>query len=189
MRTKFFTGVGDAGKSKIGKLEISKADFLFEVLGSLDELNSWLGFCRVEAGKQVYKKISKNLNIASILKEIQEIIFIVQAEIAAIGFNFPASKKISPQKTAFLENTIKKIDRELPPLKKFVVPGGSEISARLDVARATARKTEKIIIEFSKKKNLSPELLKFLNRLSSCLFALARYVNFKLGIKEKNPSY
>ena len=189
MRTKFFTGAGDAGKSKIGKLEISKADFLFEVLGALDELNSWLGFCRVEAGEQVYKKINKNLNIAAVLKEIQEILFIVQAGIAAIGFNFPVNKKISPQKTAFLENTIKKIDRELPPLKKFVVPGGSEISARLDVARALSRRVERQIVIFNRKKKVSPETLKFLNRLSSALFALARYVNYKAAVREENPGY
>lgn len=185
MRTKFFTGSGDGGKSKIGKRRISKADFLFEVLGSLDELNSWLGLCRIEAGKN--KKLAE---FSLILKEIQNSLFIVQAEIAAAGFGFKKKKiKISSEKTIFLETAIKKIDALLPKLNKFVIPGGNELTARLDFARALSRRVERQAVNFSRKKKLSGETLKFLNRLSSCLFALARYVNFRLGIKEENPSY
>lgn len=100
MRTKFFTGKGDTGKSKIGKRIFSKADFLFEVLGGLDELNSWLGFCRVKAGKRN----------SALLKEIQNSLFIIQAEIAAIGFGIKENKiKISKEKNYFLEKNIEKL--------------------------------------------------------------------------------
>lgn len=197
MNTQFFTGAGDTGKSKIGKTEISKADFLFDVLGNLDELNSWLGFCKVAAGKTYIrlKNFRKDsIEILPILKEIQEMLFIAQAEIAAIGLSAdpPAggnSKKITAEKTEFLERIIGEIDSVLPPLKNFVIPGGSELSARLDIARAISRRVEKSAVKYGKEKELSPELLKFLNRLSSALFALARYANFKLGIKEENPNY
>lgn len=193
MKTKFFTGVGDAGKVKIGKMEISKADFLFEVLGNLDELNSWLGFCKMAAGK-TYIRLRNfrkdSIEIFPILKEIQEALFIAQAEIAAIGLGVKNNnKKITPAKTEFLEKIIGEIDTFLSPLKNFVIPGGSELSSRLDIARAISRRVEKTTVRYSKEKELSPELLKFLNRLSSALFALARYANFKLGIKEENPSY
>jgi len=193
MKTQFFTGAGDAGKSKIGKMEISKADFLFEVLCGFDELNSWLGLCKIAAGK-TYIRLKDfkrdSIEILPVLKEIQEALFIAQAEVATLGFNIEKNeKRITQVKTDYLEEVIKKIDEILPPLTKFVIPGGSELSARLDVARALARRAEKAAVIFSEEKELPPELLKFLNRLSSCLFALARYANFKLGVKEENPSY
>ncbi len=193
MKTKFFTGEGDSGESRLGAVKIPKSSFLFEVLCSFDELNSWLGLCKTATGGAYvrlknFKKDS--IAILPVLKEIQEALFIAQAEVAAIGFSVEKNdKKITAAKTEYLEEVIKKIDAELPPLTKFVIPGGSELAARLDVARTFARRAEKAAVIFSGEKELSPELLKFLNRLSSCLFALARYANFKLGIKEENPSY
>lgn len=187
MNTKFFTGEGDQGQSKIGKSHYLKSNFLFAVLGGFDELNSWLGFCRAEAEKI---KIAEPVNIAVTLKNIQEILFIVQAEVAALGFNFDKNtKKITVEKIEFLEDVIKKIDEVVPPITKFIIPGASELSARLDVGRALSRKVEKMSVGLSRRKELSPELLKFLNRLSSVLFALARYANYKLGVKEDNPTY
>lgn len=189
MKTRFFTGMGDAGKVKIGKMEISKADFLFEVLGGLDELNSWLGLCSVEAEK-IFKRNKALVNIYRILREIQNTLFIAQAEVATIGLGIEKNDKtITQVKIDYLEDIIKKIDEELPPLKNFIIPGGSELSVHLDIARAVSRRVEKATVRFSKKKNLSATMLKYLNRLSSALFALARYANFKLGIKEENPTY
>ncbi len=194
MNTKFFTGDGDQGESKMGKEKISKSDLVFDVLGGLDELNSWIGFSKVEVQSfnaiQDSNKVNADVNIENILKSIQEMLFIAQAEITAIAMDIQNnSKKITIQKTEILENIIKKIDDELPVLTKFIITGGSELSARLDIARAVTRKVEKSAVRLSKEKELTPEFLKFLNRLSSVLFALARYANFKLGIKEENPSY
>jgi len=188
MNTKFFTGEGDNGESKMGNQKISKGDLVFDVLGGLDELNSWIGFCRVEAEKNEIKDIP--LEIQVILKEVQNNLFVAQAEIAAIAMDIQNnSKKITAEKTIILEQMIKKIDLELPPLTKFIIVGGSEISVRLDIERAIARRVEKSAVKLSKEKKLTSEFLKFLNRLSSILFALARYANFKLDIKEENPSY
>jgi cob(I)alamin adenosyltransferase len=181
VRTKFFTGVGDSGESTVGKTKISKSSPLIEFLGGLDELNSWVGFCR--AGGEAHREV------ASALKRIQEILFIAQAEVAAIGFGYEKSPHITKAHTEFLEERIKEIDAELPELKKFVLPGGSALSASLDVARANARRVERLAKRYSEEKPLSPDLLQFLNRLSSMFFALARYANFKLNIPEEHPSY
>ena len=116
----------------------------------------------------------------------------VQAEVAVIGFGYKAKsfrEKIG-RKTIELEKFIGKIDKKLPIIKKFILPGGSELSARLDVARVIARRAERATVRFNnKKKRLPPELLQFLNRLSSAFFALARYVNHAKKVKEENPKY
>lgn len=182
--TKFYTGKGDRGTSKMGKSEIDKGHLLFQVLGGLDELNSWLGFCRAGTVKTIKLKI-----VGSWLKEAQQGLFIAQAEVAAIGSGFKPKFKISQTKTTWLEKIINEIGDKLPPLTKFIIPGASEISSRIDVARVLARRVERNTKTLDKKVKLSPSLLQYLNRLSSFLFALARYVNWRLKLKEENPTY
>ena len=190
MKTQFFTGKGDQGKSSFGNRRLEKDDALFELLGNLDELNSWFGLCRVEARKIFGAKKTGTLALQT-LEALQEDLFIAQAEIASIGFAYSIKKipRITEAKTAELERMIREIDASLPTLRNFVLPGGSELSARLDVARAIARRTERSAIVFGKRAKLSPEFLQFLNRLSSMLFALARYANHLLKAKEEHPKY
>ena len=99
MKTRFYTGKGDKGQSAFGKKKLPKDDMLFGVLGNLDELNSWTGFCRTEAPA----------DIRAVLKEIQETLFMVQADVAA-GFNYKA--KVLPEKSA------KKLPSSKRPLGK-----------------------------------------------------------------------
>lgn len=181
MRTRFFTGKGDEGQSRIGKTLFKKSEPFFDLIGDLDELNSWLGFCRT-----VLKKEKK---LADLLKRLQEFLFIVQAEIAAAKFGYKGGPKISIENVFFLERNIKAIDRKLPKISKFIISGGSEAASRLDLARAAARRVERRAMAFSAGKKLNPPTLQFLNRLSSLLFALARYINYRSGVKEENPSY
>jgi len=188
MRTKFYTGKGDSGESRVGRRKISKNNPLFDFLGGLDELNSWLGLCRVGAAK-LSSRFGRQIDVARILKEIQESLFIIQAEAAAGAFGYSKSPKISEEKTKYLEMVIEGIDKVVPKIEKFIIPGGSELAAKLDFGRTIARRIERLAKRYNEKKKLSKSLLQFLNRLSSLLFALARYVNFKLGLKEENPSY
>ena len=183
MKTVFYTGKGDDGKSRIGKKLMCKDNPLIGILGQLDGLNSWLGFARVEA-----ERSAKTRKLAPPILEIQELIFIVQAEVAALGFGLKVSRKISKGDLAALERIILTADREIPPITKFIVPGESELSARLDVARTEARALERAAVA-SKKPKLSSDVLAFLNRLSSALFALARLANVRRGRRERHPSY
>jgi len=181
MKTKFFTGQGDRGRSAFGKKKLPKDNALFDLLGDLDELNSWVGFARVEAKK----------DMGEILKMVQQTLFIIQAEAAVAGFGYKARgfSRIDAGKTREVEKIIETLDKKLPPIRKFILPGGSELSARLDVARVIARRAERAAVKFNRTKKLSPEMLQFLNRLSSLFFALARYANHKKGVKEDNPRY
>lgn len=190
MKTKFYTGDGDKGESKVNNQAVSKSNNLVEFLGGLDELNSWLGFCRVGA-----EKLNTEINASKTLKNIQNSLFIIQAEVAALGFGLPAqaghpkSPKIKESKIKELEEVIAEIDKVVPKIEKFIVVGGTELACRLDVARALARRVERLAKKYSEENELSEPLLKFLNRLSSGLFALARYVNHESGIAEEHPTY
>lgn len=190
MRTQFFTGKGDSGESHFGKVTLKKSSLGADLLGALDELNSWVGFTRVESDKEGdYRNEEFGFSISEVLKGVQNSLFIIQAEIASLIFELGGDKKITADKTKGMEDVIQKIDELVPPIRKFILPGGSELSARLDVGRTIARRAERLAKRFSEEKGLSFELLQYLNRLSSLFFALARYVNHAQGIQEENPDY
>ena len=175
-----FTGKGDGGTTTAfgcDQQRISKSSELPEALGALDELNAFLGFVKVRAGNAP--------RIAGALREAQEILFIIQAEMAG------ADKQVGKEKVKQAEKLVNRIEKEIPPLKGFSVAGGTELSALLDVARTLARRAERRVIAVKELKlcELSPETLAYLNRLSSLLFALARLVNHLAGVEEEHPNY
>ncbi len=180
--TRFYTRRGDHGITIMGSKKLSKDDPLFDALGGLDELNSWLAVCRSSIG-------NKSKDISKLILAIQETLFIAQAEIAAIGMEQPTKINVSKEKTDELESKIAEMDKAMPEITKFIIPGGSQLSSNLDYARAIARRAERGVRKFDKAKKLRPELIQYINRLSSILFAMARYVNYKSKIKEQNPSY
>lgn len=185
-----YTRKGDQGTTKVldSKERFSKDSLLAEALGSLDELNSFLGLCKFKA-KQVQDGGvlvgKRSLLTSDILREVQENLFIVQAQVAG------ASKKISKAKVTKTEAIIDLIEKEIPPLKGFSIAGGTELSALLDVARTVARRTERRVVGVKEQgeRKLTVHTMAYLNRLSSLLFALARLSNHRSGITEESPSY
>lgn len=181
MNTVFFTGAGDDGVVRVGSTEHSKAGPLFDVLGQLDSTNSLVGWVRVVADGFT----------AEACLAIQEMLFVAQAEVASRGFGHEPTIQIKPGHTTHLEQTIAHIDAETPRLASFVIPGGTEVAARLDVARTAARTLERSMVRAAREgaEHTAPDLLVFLNRLSSVLFALARYENHRSGVTELHPGY
>ncbi len=172
-----YTRKGDKGTTKTFgcNQRISKSSAIAEALGSLDEINSFLGLVKVEADK----KISK------VVHSIQENLFIIQAEVA--GFPKPLSKG----KVEEIEKIIDDIEKKLPPIKTFFISGGTKMGALFDTSRTIARRAERRVVEISEegKHKISDETLAYLNRLSSLLYALARLSNHKSGINEVSPKY
>ncbi|MFA6194319.1 MAG: cob(I)yrinic acid a,c-diamide adenosyltransferase [Patescibacteria group bacterium] len=175
----YFTGKGDNGTSTVFNSEerLPKNDPVFELLGALDELNSWLGFCVVEAKDQE--------NIQKILKNIQHDLFICQAHFAQADILIPQDIL---EKT---ENCINNIAADIKKRESFVLSGGSKLSAILDVARTLVRRVERssIGIEGEHKKKIDQLVFAYLNRLSSLLYVLARQANDLYGVEEENPNY
>jgi len=181
-----YTGKGDKGDTYFfGSDERDlKSSLQAEALGSLDEINSLIGLCRAKAKKDSKKRKKGNgKSISKILEQTQQDLFIIQAEVAG------SPKNVSKGKIVFLESIIDSIEKELPPIKTFFLPGGTELSALLDYARTVARRTERVVVRYSKAHQISPESLAYLNRLSSLLYALVRFVNFKSKAKEIPPTY
>jgi len=175
-----YTGAGDDGTMRLfhcDQQRISKSSEIPEALGALDELNAFLGFVKVRAAGEP--------RIADALRGIQGNLFIIQAEIAG------ADTKIGKEETERVEKLIGEIEKEIPPIKNFIVAGGTELSALLDVARTLVRRAERrlVAVENTHARELSHETLAYMNRLSSFLFALARLANHLAGIKEEPPKY
>ncbi|HVW71889.1 MAG TPA: cob(I)yrinic acid a,c-diamide adenosyltransferase [Candidatus Paceibacterota bacterium] len=185
-----FTGKGDGGTTKVfdSSERISKASALPETLGTLDELNSYLGFAKVRAQGESDPEVvidGAAHKTSEILREVQEQLFIVQAEVAG------ADKKVEEEKVKWEEAIVNGIEKALPPITNFTVAGGTELSAILDVARTISRRAERRVVglEDLELRTLSPFTKAFMNRLSSLLFALARLTNQHAGIQRETPSY
>jgi len=180
----FYTGKGDDGSSGLFKIShrFSKNDPIFDLLGTLDELNSWLGLCKAYC--QSLKASNQEL-IQNILEQMQEHIFTIQAEIAG------SEKALTRSDLETIERLIHKIGQSLIPPQSFLLPGGCVLSSYLDIARTIARRCERIFIKAHEVHNFSNYtiLTAYLNRLSSLLYVLVRYINQNEHITEKSPTY
>jgi len=181
-----YTGKGDRGTTKLYGCDqrISKSSAITEALGAMDEINSFLGFCKVRSEEQKLI-LPSGQTFASLVHAIQEKLFIIQAELA--GFPIAVEKL----KVKEIEDVVNAIEKELPPIKSFFISGGTELGATFDFARTVARRAERRVVGVMEEGNVkvSDETVAYLNRLSSILYALARYTNHKAGIKESAPKY
>lgn len=210
-----FTGKGDNGTTKVFgcNQRISKSSAIAEALGSLDEINSFLGLCKTQANHLGFSLGPEKLS--KIVHDIQKNLFIIQAELAG------ADKTIEERKVKDAEDIINTIEKTLPPIKSFFISGASPFITReqlggaglgsiFDIARTIARRAERRVVavheeqinktlfendfpsqqdEREKPKMISSHTLAYLNRLSSILYALARYSNHLAGIEEEAPDY
>jgi cob(I)alamin adenosyltransferase len=128
---------------------------------------------------------TRHRTTSSIIADIQQTLFVVQAEVAG------APKKVGKPKVTQFELIINTLEKLMPPITTFTVPGGTELSAILDVARTLSRRTERRVIAVAELglRTISPNTRAYLNRLSSLLFALARFANESAGIARESPSY
>ena len=175
-----YTGKGDGGTTKVfgcDQQRISKSSELPEALGALDELNAFIGLVKMRSAKVP--------RITRALRDAQETLFIVQAEVAG------ADKKVKQEAVKNIEDIVNDIEKEIPPLKGFSISGGTELSALLDVARTLSRRAERRVVAVVEAglRELSPETKAYMNRLSSLLFALARLANHLAGVAEETPHY
>ncbi len=173
-----YTGKGDKGKTKIFACDqrLSKSSAIAEALGTLDEINSYLGIVKVKISDQP---------VISIIQEIQENLFIIQAGIAG------ADKNIGEEKIREVEDLIAGIEKEIPPINSFLISGVCIESAELDFARTLVRRAERRVVAVVEEGmiKISTYAIAYLNRLSSLLYALARLSAHKSGINEQSPSY
>ncbi len=178
-----FTGKGDDGTTSFyrDQTRYSKDSSRAEALGGVDEINSLIGLLRAKCRE---KKLQAGKRKATdILAEIQQNLFIIQAELAG------SDMCITEAKVNALGELINSIEKRMPAIKSFFVPGATELSAQFDIARAVARRAERAVIRAGKEQALSKNSQAYLNRLSSILYALARFAAYRGGVKEEKPNY
>ncbi len=190
-RPTLYTGVGDSGTTTLFHCEqgrISKSADIIEALGVLDELNAYIGIVKVYASSDqmgIVVSSKKKILYSDILSDIQQTLFIIQAELAG------SPMTVKKNDLSDIEKIISYISNLLPPIKSFTVSGGSVLSAQLDYGRTLARRCERRIITVvdGGGQNIGLVTLAYLNRLSSILFAMSRYANHALSIQEEHPNY
>jgi cob(I)alamin adenosyltransferase len=181
----FYTRKGDDGKTGFFCCDqrCSKSSIIGEALGTLDEINSFLGICKAKVREHDFSVLDHKAD--EIVHTIQENLFIIQAQVAG------ADKKIKEGKVSEIEKIIDSIENSLSPIKSFLISGSTEISALFDFARTLARRAERRVIASSEEGVvvIDKETLVYLNRLSSLLYALARFSAKDDGVEESKPQY
>ncbi len=173
---KIYTRKGDDGFTSLWSGErVPKSSLRVEACGALDELNCAIGITRAASPTA----LSENY-----LAAIQRRLFSLGADLATTGSRHRAAH-VGQLDVAWLEAEIDRLESQLPPLKNFLLPGGSTAAAQVHLARAICRRTERIIVSLSNDEEISREILAFLNRLSDFLFVLARYENLVSGVPEE----
>ncbi|BCS91083.1 MAG: ATP--cob(I)alamin adenosyltransferase [Candidatus Micrarchaeota archaeon] len=177
----YYTGNGDDGYTNlIGLNRIPKDNPLIDAIGELDMLNSILGVVKI------YVEDSNK----DIIYRLQNDLFRIGAELAIRNKSNMKTNRISKEDTDYIERQIDELSKDLPKLTKFVLPGGCEASAYLHLARAYARTLERKLVRLYNSSIIdNKSILSYINRLSSLLFVMALYENYKRGITESNPSY
>jgi cob(I)alamin adenosyltransferase len=174
---KLYTRTGDTGETSLfDGTRVSKADPRVDAYGEVDELNAWVGLIR--AGN-----VDADLDAA--LLQIQRDLFALGAQLGD-----PADKisrrvvkaAVGDDEVTRLEALIDRCEAEVPPLRRFILSGGTEAGAALHVARTVCRRAERRIVSLGDA--VPPELVRYVNRLSDLLFVLARVVNHRAGLPE-----
>lgn len=185
-----YTGFGDKGTTTLFNCKqhrVSKSANVIEALGSVDELNAYLGLVKVYTSKEEFKiKIkSKLITYSETIDHIQQVLFIIQAELAGSDMTVPKNEVTK------IENLINSIGDILPPITSFTISGGTVASASLDVSRTLARRSERRIVSVLDEgiRKIGPNTISYMNRLSSVLFALSRYANHIAQVAEEHPTY
>lgn len=177
--TRVYTRTGDQGKTGlVDGSRVSKSNIRVDAYGDVDELNSLLGLVRVKIDD----------------KELDEVLAIIQNDLFIVGSDLasplsisvprieqPAIEKLEAWADLYLEN--------LPPLKEFVLPGGSEAGALMHLARTVARRAERRVVELSEAEELNSLTIAYLNRLSDLLFVLAREINRRKQVTENFANF
>ncbi|HSN91971.1 MAG TPA: cob(I)yrinic acid a,c-diamide adenosyltransferase, partial [Anaeromyxobacteraceae bacterium] len=175
---KIYTKTGDGGETGLfGGPRVRKSDARVEAYGAVDELNAAVGAARVA---------NEDAEIDAELALVQHELFCVGAELATPK-DARARSAIPPVEAGWTERLERAIDRwdgELPPLRQFVLPGGTRAAAALHVARCACRRAERRTVALAEQAEIAPAVLPYLNRLSDLLFVAARVANRRAGRDE-----
>jgi cob(I)alamin adenosyltransferase len=177
MSIKIYTKTGDDGTTGLfGGERVRKDSSRIEAYGTVDELNSGVGLAAAVAPQA----------LAPVLRDLQISLFVLGADLAT-----PIEQKITYSIPRVEESDVKRLEAlidehtsQLPPLKSFILPGGTDCAARLHLARTICRRAERLLVTLRDEQEIGAHDLVYLNRLSDLLFTLARRANQLAGVED-----
>lgn len=178
---KIYTRTGDRGETGLfGGRRVPKDDIRVDAYGVVDELNAVLGLCisRLEEDRET--------DISERLRTVQADLFTLGSHLATPapedgGRHNDHVPPLPAERIAEMEGWIDEVEAETPPLRNFILPGGTEAAARLHLARTVCRRAERRLVTLMRSATIEPEVGIYLNRLSDLLFTLARCANHRAG--------
>ncbi|MDQ7041755.1 MAG: cob(I)yrinic acid a,c-diamide adenosyltransferase [Rhodothermus sp.] len=175
---KIYTRTGDDGTTALfGGGRVPKSHPRIAAYGTVDELNSWLGLVRPHL-------LPDEADLDLLLQRLQGMLFEAGADLATPLDSRARTVRIESTHIEAIEQEIDRLEAQLPPLKTFILPGGTPAAAMLHVARTVCRRAERHAVAAMQQEKLNPEVVRFLNRLSDLLFVLARWINHRRGTSE-----
>lgn len=177
---KIYTKTGDDGETGLlGGDRVGKTSLRIKAIGKVDTLNAALGVATVIAGQ----------DLQASLKEVQSRLFDIGAELACRPGGKFDIQSVNTSEIETLEHSMDQMTDQLPPLKQFILPGGTPLAAQLHVCRAAAREAEIAILDLNASEQTRSELIMYMNRLSDWLFTAARFANMLEGTEDQvwNP--
>jgi cob(I)alamin adenosyltransferase len=173
-----YTRRGDAGETSLaGGQRLPKNDLRIEAYGAVDELNSFIGLAR-ESARELTE-------LYEILGRVQHELFNLGSLLATMPEDLhPKQARITEADSEQLEREIDRMNSGLPPLRSFVLPGGSRLNAELHICRTVCRRAERVLVAFDAQAAVDAAGLKYLNRLSDALFVWSRWASHRLGVPE-----
>jgi cob(I)alamin adenosyltransferase len=170
---RLYTGKGDGGSTDLLGARVGKTDPRIEILGELDETSAVCGLARAHATQR---------RTRDLLITVQRDLYAIMAELAFTPDIRPDERTFPAERTAWLEEATDQLGADVPLPPQFVVPGESVAGATLDVARTVVRRAERVAVAVAAEGQIENEqILRYLNRLSSLLFILARFEDREAG--------
>lgn len=182
--TKVYTRMGDQGRTRLaGGEEVWKDSLRVEAYGTVDELSAAIGVVRAF---NVPRAIPASARLEEELRWIQNKLFDIGGLLAtAPGRIFPNMPTVDRPHIVRLEKLIDQCQKDLKPLKEFILPGGGQVAGLLHQARTVCRRAERICVRLAREEAVAPEIVRFLNRLSDACFVLARWIAHHQGETEE----
>lgn len=167
-----YTRTGDTGSTSLfGGKRVLKCEELVDVYGSIDELNSWVG------------------HVASLFSspDVKQFLQVIQSDLFTIGSTLAGWKgdlSSLDGRVKEMEARIDAMEEGLPPIRNFILPGGSQLAAHAHITRSICRRVERQMVALSQKQEVDICMIKYLNRLSDLFFMLARFINKQENVEE-----
>jgi cob(I)alamin adenosyltransferase len=182
---RIYTKRGDQGETSLaGGQRVPKDSLRIESYGTVDELNSVMGLVAMSCVEKAGEDPRVGL-LAAIVRRVQHELFNLGSILATKPEDVhPKQARVTSVEIEQLEREIDAMNEDLPPLRSFVLPGGTRLNAELHVARTVCRRAERLVVSLSREEQIPPESIQYLNRLSDALFVWSRWANFILHVPE-----